>query len=266
MGRFTGDFYAKSLQVTTRVTVIFPEESNDVTPVLFGEPRVLYLLHTLSGSCEEWTRFSKIEYYAKKYNLTVIMPEVQRSFYCDSAAGPQYFTYVADELPEICNKWFRLNAARENTFIAGASMGGYGAVKAALRRPERFEAAASLSGCLDYPALIGRVLRREWTDIWAQELRALHDPDTVPGGEDDVIALVRRVARDPLRPRLLQMCGTEDFIYGDNQRFHRAAEEAGYSHTFLESPGNHEWPYWDKAIQRAVQFFCKLDLDETPLY
>ena len=266
MGRFTGDFYAGSLRVTTRVTVIFPEESNDVTPVLFGEPRVLYLLHTLSGSCEEWTRFSKIEYYAKKYNLTVIMPEVQRSFYCDSAAGPRYFTYVADELPEICNRWFRLNTARENTFIAGASMGGYGAVKIALRRPERFEAVASLSGVLDYPALIGRVLRGEMTDMCPEELRALHDVDAIPGGEDDVLALARRAAANPLRPRLLQLCGTEDHLYGDNQRFRRAAEEAGYGHTYREDPGEHAWPYWDKAIQWAIQFFCGLDWDTTPLY
>lgn len=266
MGRFTGVFYARSLQMTTHITVIFPEESNDVTPVQFGEPRVLYLLHGLSGSCEEWTRFSKIEYYAKKYNLIIIMPEVQRSFYCDGIAGPQYFTYVADELPQICDKWFRLNTSRENTFIAGESMGGYGAVKIALRRPERFEAVASLSGTLDYPALIGRVLRGEWTDVRPQELRILHDLNTVTGGENDVVALVRRTAGTPRRPRLIQLCGTEDFLYTDNQRFRHAADEAGYGHTYLESPGDHEWPYWDKAIQRAIQFFCKLDLNTTPIY
>ena len=90
--------------------------------------------------------------------------------------------------------------------------------------------------------------------------------DAVPGGEDDELALVRRAAKDPLRPRLLQLCGTEDHLYADNQRFRRAAEEAGYGHTYREDPGEHAWPYWDKAIQRAIQFFCKLNWDETPLY
>ena len=127
MGRFEGDFYSKSLGFTTRLDIIFPDASNDVTPVRFGEPKVLYLLHGLAGSSGEWTRFSKIEYYAKKYNFIMIMPEVQRSFYCDIPGGPAYFTYVTQELPAICGQWFRLDSSRENTYIAGESMGGYGA-------------------------------------------------------------------------------------------------------------------------------------------
>ena len=102
MGMFSGTFYSESLQMATRLQVIFPDLSNDVTPVISGTPRVLYLLHGLSANCKEWARFSKIEYYAKKYNFIIIMPEVQRSFYCDTAYGANYFTYVADELPSIC--------------------------------------------------------------------------------------------------------------------------------------------------------------------
>ena len=71
MGLFSGSFYSEKLKTTTRIQVIFPDESNDVTPVMNGTPRVLYLLHGLGGNCEEWTRFSKIEYYAKKYNFII---------------------------------------------------------------------------------------------------------------------------------------------------------------------------------------------------
>ena len=81
MGLFTGNFYSKNLRMTTQINVIFPDVSNDVTPLYEGTPKVLYLLHGLSGNSDEWTRFSKIEYYAKKYNFIIIMPEVQRSFY-----------------------------------------------------------------------------------------------------------------------------------------------------------------------------------------
>lgn len=80
MGLFTGNFYSKNLRMTTQINVIFPDVSNDVTPLYEGTPKVLYLLHGLSGNSAEWTRFSKIEYYAKKYNFIIIMPEVQRSF------------------------------------------------------------------------------------------------------------------------------------------------------------------------------------------
>lgn len=227
---------------------------------------VLYLLHGLAANSGEWTRFSKIEYYAKKYNFIIVMPEVQRSFYCDSVSGPRYFTYIAQELPEICGRWFRMDTSRENTFIAGESMGGYGAVKVGLRCPDRFAGIAALSGVLDYPGLARRVMAGQWPDLLPQELQALHGPQGVPAPDEDVIRLVRQQAKNPDRPRLLQLCGTSDFLYGDNQTFRRAAEEAGYGHTYREGPGDHEWPYWDKAIQHAFQFFRNLDMETTPLY
>ena len=266
MGVFSGNFYSENLRQTIRIQVIFPDVSNDVTPVITGTPSVLYLLHGLGGNCEEWTRFSKIEYYAKKYNFIIIMPEVQRSFYCNTAYGADYFSYVADELPSICNRWLRLDLSREKTFIAGESMGGYGAVKIGLSRPDRFGAIATLSGALDYAALCRRILSEDWSDMLPSELHAIHSMAGIPEEKDDLLYLVQKAARKPDRPRLIQLCGTEDFLYEDNQTFRHAAEEAAYGHTYMEGPGDHEWPYWDKAIQHAFQFFCGLDLKNTPIY
>lgn len=266
MGLFSGDFYSESLRMTTQIKVIFPEHSNDVDPIVAGTPRVLYLLHGLSGSSAEWTRFSKIEYYAKKYNFIIIMPEVQRSFYCDTVCGTNYFTYVADELPEICNRWFRLDSSRDNTFIAGESMGGYGAVKIGLSRPDRFGGIASLSGVLDYVSFAKRIQNGEWPDFQPGELLALHGGNGAPKIEDDPIFLVQNQAKNTKRPRLIQLCGRDDFLFEDNLRFRDAAEAAGYGHTWLEAPGDHEWPYWDKAIQYAIRFFCGMELDGFTLY
>jgi len=266
MGLFSGSFYSEKLKTTTRIQVIFPDESNDVTPVMNGTPRVLYLLHGLGGNCEEWTRFSKIEYYAKKYNFIIIMPEVQRSFYCNTSYAVDYLSYVADELPSICNRWFRLDPRKENTFIAGESMGGYGAAKIGLSRPNRYGAIAALSGVMDYASLCCRVLNGEWSDILPQELHGIHGAIGMPAKKDDLLHLVQKTAMLSWRPRLLQMCGTEDFLYEDNQTFRMIAQKAEYGHTYLEGPGDHEWPYWDKAIQRAFQFFCELDMETTPLY
>ena len=186
MGLFQGNFYAESLNMTTRIQVIFPDLSNDVTPLSVGTPKVLYLLHGLGGNCEEWTRFSKIEYYAKKFNFIIIMPEVQRSFYCDTTYGCNCFTYVADELPSICNRWFRIDAARENTFIAGESMGGYGAVKVGLSRPERYQAIAALSGVLDYAAVCQKIICGEWNEMTRQELEGICGPGNLPKGSNDL--------------------------------------------------------------------------------
>ena len=72
--------------------------------------------------------------------------------------------------------------------------------------------------------------------------------------------------KDENRPRLIQVCGTEDFLYENNQKFRKVAESNGYGHVYMEGPGDHEWPYWDKMIQRAIQFFLNLDLQTTKLY
>ena len=263
MGLFTGDFYSKNLKMTTGLRVIFPELSNDVTPLFTGTPKVLYLLHGLSGNSGEWTRFSKIEYYAKKFNFIIIMPEVQRSFYCDTQTGENYFRYIADELPQICRRWFQLG--QEKAYIAGESMGGYGAALVGLRRMGRFAGIACLSGVLDIQAFAARVMNGEWPDMAPGEIRRLFGPEG-PAQEYDVIALGKQAACDPGRPKLIQLCGTEDFLYEDNQKFRRTLEAANYGHTYLEAPGDHEWPYWDKAIQYALQFFCGLDPETTPIF
>lgn len=266
MGVFAGEFYSESLRMTTQLKVIFPDHSNDVTPVISGEPSVLYLLHGLAGNAAEWTRFSKIEYYAKKYNLIVVMPEVQRSFYMDTAYGPKYFNYVSEELPDICNAWFKLPREREKTFVAGESMGGYGAFKCALRCPERFGAAASLSGVLDFAHTARDILQESWADVEPCELRALLGEEGVVKAQDDLLKLVKREAKDEKRPRLFQICGTEDFLYTHNLTFRDAALAAGYGPAYMEGPGDHEWPFWDKAIQYAIQFFYGLNHERTPIY
>ena len=262
MGLFTGNFYSKNLRMTTQINVIFPDVSNDVTPLYEGTPKVLYLLHGLSGNSAEWTRFSKIEYYAKKYNFIIIMPEVQRSFYTTGKVGIDYFHYVAD----ICGKWFHLDQRRENTFIAGESMGGYGAVKIALNRPEKYEAVASLSGVLDYVGFTEMVLAGNWEDMSPQEIQSFHGEAGKPEEWENPLFLVEKLAKDENRPRLIQFCGTEDFLYENNQKFRKVAESNGYGHVYMEGPGDHEWPYWDKMIQRAIQFFLNLDLQTTKLY
>ena len=259
MAIFSGSIHSSSLKMTTKLNIIFPDRSNDVDPVIEGKAKVLYLLHGLSGNADEWLRFSKIEYYAKKYNFIIIMPEVNRSFYCNSKYNLNYFDYIADELPQICAKWFNIDTNKENTFIAGESMGGYGAVKIGLSRIDRFAGIASLSGVLDYERFAKMIQDGEWPDMSYKEIEQFDDEETP-------FVLAKRVANNLDRPRLIQLCGTEDFLYEDNKRFKNYLEELNYGHTYLEGKGDHEWPYWDKAIQYALMFFLNLDMNNTPLY
>ena len=245
--------------MNTGINIIFPEQSNDVDPLFEDEPKVLYLLHGLSGNEDEWTRFSKIEYYAKKYNFIIIMPRVDRSFYCNTKYRLDYFDYIADELPEIMARWFRINTDRDSTFISGESMGGYGAVKIGLSRPDKYAGIGALSGVLDYDSFARMIRSNEWPDMTSEELDVLYDEDTP-------MKLAEKAVKLKQKPKLIQLCGAEDFLYENNQVFRKHLEKIGYEHVYREGPGEHAWPYWDKAVQYVFMFFRDLDLDNTTIY
>ncbi len=114
---------------------------------------MLYLLHGMSDDHTAWLRYTSIERYAARHGLAVVMPAVGRSFYANEAHGHPYWDFLSEELPAVVGRFLRVSDRREDTFVAGLSMGGYGAFKWALRQPERFAAAASLSGALDVVAL-----------------------------------------------------------------------------------------------------------------
>ncbi len=259
MSIFKGTFYSSALKRNASINVIFPERSGDVDPLFEDAPKVLYLLHGLSGNEDEWLRFTKIEYYAKKYNFIVVMPGADRSFYCNTRYGISYFDHIAKEVPSFVDSWFRISTKREDTFIAGESMGGYGALKIGLSCPDRYAAIASLSGVVDYGAFADRIRRKEFTDMMPEELDILD-------GQTDLLQLAEAVTGRKERPELLLQCGTEDFLYEDNQRFRRSLEDLHYEHTYREGPGDHEWPYWDKAIQYAFMFFRDLDPEKMTIY
>jgi len=209
---------------------------------------VLYLLHGLSDDHTMWQRRTSIERYATARNLAVVMPSGGRSFYTDMARGYNYRTFISEELPKIVRSFFRISTAREDTFIAGLSMGGYGALKTALSLPQNFAAAASLSGVADITAFTNR-------DMNQMEARNIFGDDlAVTGTDHDLFHLADRLASDETAPDLMlyQCCGTEDFLYQDNLRFRDHVMSLGLNLLYEEGPGIHEWAYWDKHIQRVI--------------
>ena len=145
-------YFSDALGVQTSVEVILPEMKQGIGVEASGEcelPKVLYLLHGYSDDHTIWQRRTSVERYAAAHNLAVIMPGVNHSFYCNEFHGERYWDFVSQELPAVMHRFFRLSDKPEDTFVAGLSMGGYGAMKLALNFPERFGAAASFSGAVD---------------------------------------------------------------------------------------------------------------------
>lgn len=246
------NFFSETLGLSTAMYVILPQQTSrqigmDSVATRKRHP-VLYLLHGMSDDHTIWLRRTSIERYVASRGIAVVMPEVHRSFYTDMDKGLPYWTFVSEELPAIVQSFFPISDSREETFVAGLSMGGYGAFKLALRQPHRFAAAASLSGAVDIATWSKQADRGgEWGNIFG-------DLDALAGSENDLMHLASVVANGVgPKPKLYQCCGTEDFLYDNNLRFRNHARALPLDLTYEEEPGHHEWDYWDMKIQ------CVLD-------
>ena len=240
------DFFSEVLEVGTSMTVLLPQASEDQVGVTgtqrTGDFPVLYLLHGLSDDSTAWLRYTSIERYAAPLGRAVVMTPVQRSVYADEVDGERFLTLLSQELPAVVQRFFRVSREREDTFVAGLSMGGYGALKWALHRPGQFAAAASLSGALDLEA----ISQDEWRKPLMQRVF-----DGRVGPRDDLFALLADADVESL-PSLYVGCGTEDHLYEHNVRFVDAATAAGVDVHVDFRAGEHEWGVWDAAIRDVL--------------
>jgi putative tributyrin esterase len=244
----TCNAFSESLGTGVTINVVLPQSTQTqigveaaVTP---GELPVLYLLHGLSDDHSAWVRYTSIERYAAEAGLAVVMPAVGRSFYANEAHGHRYWDYVSDELPRLVGDFFRVSTRSEDTFVAGLSMGGYGALKLGLTFPDRYAAVASLSGALDIHHLAASALE-------FQEINRKVFGSAGPGERDDLLALLRDA--DPAAlPPVHVSCGTEDHLVESSRRFAAAARERGLDLTLDLRPGEHEWSLWDAVIRDVI--------------
>ena len=241
------NFFSRALNVASSVDVILPENAQGIGVTASGEealPKVLYLLHGYSDDQTIWQRRTAVERYAARYNLAVIMPAVNHSFYCNEEHGERYWDYVSEELPAQMQRFFRLSDKPEDTFVAGLSMGGYGAMKLALSHPERFGAAASFSGAVDIVTMATRK-KGDWDRIFGRK--------AVRGTDCDLFHLMKANADAPSKPRLYVSCGTADYLYGHHQKFVPALEKQGWDVTRYDEPDSvHEWGFWDREIAKVI--------------
>ena len=253
MAIFSGTIRSSQLAMDTQLTVILPYDrpaENQPVPC-----KVLYLLHGLGDNAAAWCRYTAIERYARDAGLAVIMPEVQRSFYTDMKLGIRYFSYVAQELPELAAKLFHISTQRADTFVAGLSMGGYGALKCGLTYPEQYAGCASFSGAVDMDA----IMCKHRTQENAGEFAAVFGEEALIDC-DNLYLLAERCSKLPPeeQPFVFMTCGRQDFLYDINISFKNYLSTIPLPFHFEEWDGTHEWGFWDASVQKAIGYFLQI--------
>ena len=250
------NFFSETLGLCSTMYVLLPQRTlADVKSKRKPKYRTLYLLHGHSDDHTAWQRWTSIERYVEGLNLAVVMPAVHLSFYTDMAHGPAYWEFISEEVPSLARDMFSLSTDRKDNYVAGLSMGGYGAFKLAFTHPQRFAAVASLSGALDIREIVRVKKSDPLNQGWLVEMRNVFgDLSKVPGSKHDLFVLARKAAKSSVKPRMYQCCGTEDDLYPDNVRFRDTVRRLPLDFTYEEGPGEHNWAYWDKMIQRVLRW------------
>lgn len=254
------NFTSKVLDVSTNLLAVLPEKS-------IGSRKrypVLYLLHGLSDDHTGWQRRTLIENYVRDKGLVVIMPNVHRSFYTDMKNGYKYFEFVSEELPAIAKEFFPISDKREDTFVAGLSMGGFGAMKLALNYPDRYSKAASLSGALGILKSIEEmeeyISSNKDESIPENVVFRMSEMKNIFGSYEemkescnDLFYLIdKNLAEGKELPSLYQACGTEDFLYDANIIFRDYVKSKNVPITYEECEGDHTWDFWNKMIEHVI--------------
>jgi S-formylglutathione hydrolase FrmB len=208
------------------------------------------------GDASSWTRFSNVDRYAQDRRIAVVTCSAGNNFYQNLPGGLAWETFFTRELPAYIHALFPVSGRREDTFIGGFSMGGYGAWHLALSAPEVFSKAASMSGALDIVSLYEGSKANpapspfNWKAMFG-------DPDSLAGSGSDLFAQYEKCAAEGCVPELYQTCGTEDFLYPMNLKARDRLLAMGANLTYTEGPGAHDWNFWDQRIQAVLDWMLK---------
>ena len=261
MATFQIDFYSNALKRIAPMTVILPIEKPDLPGIELKDRadsfKTIYLLHGFSGSNNDWLNGSRIEFLARIYGVAVVMPAGENSFYLDDKILNCYYErLVCEEVIEFTRKVFPLSDKREDTTIAGLSMGGYGALRNGLKHSETFGNIFAFSSAL----LIDKLNDMKEDDPnpmapYSYYCHVFGDLSKAVGSDIDPKALAKGLVDSKKElPKIFMACGSEDFLIEPNRDFDKYLSSIGYEHEYRESPGVHNWAFWDSYIEKAMEW------------
>lgn len=251
------NYLSRALFRTVPVNVILP--SDKISPAGGGYQmrpgqkfKTLYLLHGLLGNYTDWVSGTRIQRWAEAKNLAVVMPSGDNAFYIDiPLPNSNYETFIGQELPQVMRAMFPLSERREDTFIAGLSMGGYGAIRNGMKYAETFSRIAGLSSALEE-------LKPGFVPV-AGENRVFGDLEAARHSDRDHLVayaeLKRRVAAGEVEmPEFYLACGTQDHLIDATRAFRDTLRADGVRVTYDEEPRGHDWDFWDSQIRKVLDW------------
>lgn len=253
------DFFSQSLMRTVSIQAIIPVDKllNPGQELPIQKPfKTLYLLHGIYGNDTDWLSGTRIERWAQDYHLAVIMPSGENKFYVDNEKSHEYYShFIGEELIDITRRLFPLSHQREDTFIAGLSMGGYGAIINGLKYYQTFGYIAGLSSALILDMVtqsqdgenIPYMFKRSY-------LESVFGPiEKIKGSDKDYNALIKNIQPKDV-PQIYLACGTEDPLLKKNREYYQFLKEHQIPVIFKEGKGGHEWDFWDRYILDVLKW------------
>lgn len=257
------EFHADTIMQHTNFSFVIP---NDFIIEEIKEPRYydrpaksLILLHGLTGTDTDWLFGGVAQEMSKQYNLAVFMPTTGNSFYLDHGyEGGNFASFVGEELPEYIRDTFGYCLSREDTMIAGLSMGGFGAIHTALQFPDTFSACIALSSALVIHEIAKTGSRKNSIMPDAMVRDVFGDPEKLLNSEYNPEVLYKKwKAQGKNLPRIYMAIGRDDSLYAVNQDFRHFLEAENADFFYEDGPGIHDWYFWNEYLPRGLEWALK---------
>lgn len=228
---------------------------------------VLYLLHGLFGSCDNWLELTGLTEYLRNREFIVVLPEGENNWYTDSAgvARNKFESSFINEFIPAVERRYRISRGRRTRAVAGLSMGGFGALKFALKRPDLFVFAGSMSGAFEAPQLTAANPGSDWEILRASVLEVFGAENSAARIENDLFRIIRAIRPEKMSsvPAIYFDCGRRDGFLKTNRELAKLLKEKNITFEYEEISGGHDWEYWDRQIRVILEKVDKIFTQTT---
>lgn len=260
MAHLNGVFFSKALSRPVHYCAVLCNDNQwgiDTNPHYKRPTKNVYLLHGYSGGDQDWFCNAPLGELANIFNVNFFMPNGDNSFYLDQeATGFKYATYVGQEFVDYTRLTFNLSKDREDTFICGLSMGGFGALHTALAYPQNFSKTFALSSALIHNGVSGmKPGDSNPVANYAYYRQMFGDLEKLAESDNNPEVLVKKLVDSKAQiPAIYMACGTEDFLLGPNKAFKEYLDSLGVPVTFFTGPGVHDFVFWRAQLRAALEW------------